>query len=86
MFKNIRLYQIWLLYFPPEWATRVLLKCEYHIKVIVFAFATFSIIIVLLHYLGCLFIYIGSERFIDFEEGAVPWILANDDFHNMGII
>ena len=50
---------------------------------IVYAFSTFSKIIILLHYLGCLFIYIGSERFIDFEEGYVPWTIANSDFHNM---
>lgn len=83
LFKNIRLYQIWLLYYPPEWATRVLIKCEYQIKVFVFAFATFSCITVLLHSLGCLFIYIGSERYNDYEVGAVPWILANEDFHGM---
>ena len=83
--KNIRLYQIWLLYYPAEWGINNIpvIKGEHHIQVIVYAFSTFSIIIILLHYLGCLFIYIGSERFIDFEEGYVPWTIANSDFHGM---
>ena len=50
---------------------------------ILYACSTFSQIIVLLHYLGCLFIYIGSERYIDYEYGRVPWTLANDDFKGM---
>ena len=41
---------------------------------------------VLLHYLACLWIYIGSASFIDFEEGYVPWILDGDDFKEMTLI
>lgn len=37
----------------------------------------------LLHYLGCFFIYIGSERFVDYEADHVPWTIANSDFHGM---
>ena len=38
---------------------------------------------VLLHYLGCTWIYLGSRSFEGYEAGHVPWILANDDFKGM---
>ena len=38
---------------------------------------------VLLHYLGCLWIFVGSEYFVDMEEGAVPWTLDGEDFEFM---
>ena len=47
---------------------------------------TFTKIIVLIHYLGCACIYVGSERFADYEEDHVPWTLANDDFKGMSNI
>ena len=47
------------------------------------AFQTCCYIVILLHYLGCLWIFIGSEYFLDFEKGATPWTLDNDDFKNM---
>ena len=37
----------------------------------------------MLHYLGCLWIFVGSDYFVDFEEGAVPWTLNDDDFKDM---
>ena len=58
----------------------------HHTAVIKFAFSTFTKIIVLLHYLGCAFIYIGSERFVDYEEGSIPWTLAIDDFRGKSIM
>ena len=39
---------------------------------------------VLLHYLGSIWIYIGSERFESYEAGRIPWALNNDDFKDMG--
>lgn len=41
---------------------------------------------VLLHYTGSIWIYIGSYRFENYEEGYLPWILANDDFKDMGMV
>ena len=40
-------------------------------------------IMVLLHYLGCFWIFVGSNYFVDYEEGHVPWTLANDDFKDI---
>ena len=45
--------------------------------------ATFSQIVVLLHYLGCLWIFFGSDRFVNYEPDHVPWTIANEDFHGM---
>ena len=75
-----------MLYFPLDWMITSMQDTKYlqgahHTSVLMFAFSTFTKIIVLMHYLGCVFIYIGSERFIDYEEGAIPWTLANEDFH-----
>ena len=36
----------------------------------------------LLHYLAVFWIWIGSYRFIGYEEGLDPWQLANEDFHD----
>ena len=47
------------------------------------AFKTFCYIMILLHYLGCLWIFVGSEYFIGFEKDAIPWTLDNDDFKDM---
>lgn len=33
-----------------------------------------------------MFIYIGTERFADFEENREPWLIANSDFHGMSNI
>lgn len=52
-------------------------------SVIVFAFSVFSKIFILVHYLGCIFIYIGGENFANYEKDHVPWILLNEDFHDM---
>ena len=84
--KNVRLYQIWLLYYPAQLLIKKMpqIRGAHQERVITFAFATLAQITVLLHYMGCLFIYLGSERFIDFEKDHVPWTIANEDFHEMG--
>ena len=88
VFKNLRLYQISLLHFPLLLLVRSLpqVKSENLVTVLTFAVATFARIFVLIHYFGCLWIYIGSERFADYEEGHIPWTLANEDFSNMSKI
>ena len=37
----------------------------------------------MLHYLGSLWIFVGSEYFMDYEDGHLPWTFANDDFKEM---
>ena len=37
-------------------------------------------ILLLIHYLACLWIWVGSEAFIDYEEDRLPWQVVNDDF------
>lgn len=90
-FKCIRIYQSWLLYFPADWVLTSMqdmpwLKGAHHRAVLMFAFSTLSKIMVLIHWLGCTFIYVGSERFIDYEEGSVPWTLANEDLRDMSVM
>ncbi len=38
---------------------------------------------ILIHYLGCAWIFLGSSRFEDYEADQLPWTLANEDFHGM---
>lgn len=40
---------------------------------------------ILLHYLSFLWIWIGGDFFIDYEEGYLPWQKANSDFEFMTI-
>lgn len=40
-------------------------------------------IIILLHYLSCMWIYAGSEVYLGYEEGHIPWQFANEDFLGM---
>ncbi len=41
---------------------------------------------ILLNYLGCAWIYVGSDRFTETEKDHVPWTIANADFHGMSQI
>ena len=50
---------------------------------ITYALGVISKIVILLHYLSCLWIYIGGPAFNDYEEGYLPWQLADEDFHGM---
>ena len=38
---------------------------------------------ILLHYLASLWLFIGSEYFMDFEEGHLPWIVANEELKGL---
>lgn len=83
--KVLRLYQLWLLHYPVELALNVYLsnRDKTYIYALVYAFATFCQIMILLHFLACFWIYLGSESFLDFEDGHEPWLLANADFKGM---
>ena len=60
-----------------------MIKVEFDRSLILFAMSTFTKILILIHFLGCIFIYIGSERFSDYEEEHTPWIMANEHFREM---
>ena len=55
-------------------------KDKRYVKALVYAMATFCQIQILLHYLACIWIFIGSDYFTDYEAGYTPWIANNDDF------
>lgn len=48
-----------------------------------YAISTLCKIVIILHYLSFLWIYVGSETFLDYEDGFVPWQFANTDFIGM---
>ncbi len=50
---------------------------------LVYAIAVFCQITVLLHYLGCGWLFVGSDKFIGYEKDHVPWTIANEDFLGM---
>ena len=41
---------------------------------------------ILLHYLGCLWIFVGSEYFMNYEDGHLPWMYASEDFQDMSMV
>ena len=48
-----------------------------------YALSVITKITILLHYLSCLWIYVGSPAFKDYEANLLPWQLANEDFIGM---
>lgn len=81
--KLIRLYQIWLLHYPFQalieiWCAR---KDKRYLYVIVYASQTICRIFMLIHYLAIVWVWIGSDYFIDYEEGYPPFQVAIEDFH-----
>ena len=40
---------------------------------------------ILLHYLSFLWIWVGSDFFLNYEEGYLPWQMANSDFEGLTI-
>ena len=80
--KIVRIYEIDMLHF----ALAKIMRRIYHNQSDSekndkeYAFGTISKILVLLHYLSCLWIYVGSETYLDYEEGYPPWQYANADF------
>ena len=55
-------------------------KDKRHNFVITYAASTVSRILMLLHYLAVIWIWLGSISFENYEEGRLPWQMANDDF------
>ena len=81
-FKLIRLYQISFLHYPFEVILFLFVpdRDKRQLYVSVYASQTICRIFMLLHYLAIVFIWIGSDQFIDYEEGYPPWQIAYDDF------
>ena len=81
-FKIVRIYEVDMLHF----ALAKIMRKVYHFQSDSqkqdkeYAFGTISKILVLLHYLSCLWIYVGSKSFLEYEEGYLPWQYANADF------
>ena len=80
--KNIRLFKIALLHYPVELLLTNYFsqRDKHYVKALVYAFSTIFKILVTLHYLGCMWIYVGSEAFIDFESDRIPWTIKLQDF------
>ena len=80
--KLMRVYEIDMLHFALSkiLRRRYPLKSDSEKNDIDYAIGTISKIFVILHCLSCLYIYVGSERFMDYEEGYLPWQYANSDF------
>lgn len=81
--KIVRIHMITKLHYPFDLCLSKYLKESYTMLTLQYAIATILYILVLLHYLGCTWIFVGSDYFVDYEEGYLPWTLANDDFANM---
>ena len=73
--KVVRVYEIKMLYYAFNWLMRTFStkKSKSEQDDIEYAFSTCSKILSLLHYLACLWIYIGSEEFLEYETGYLPW-------------
>lgn len=82
--KVLRVIQISLTLFPIETLLNLVItnRDQLFMSALRTAIRTSCYIMILLHYLGCLWIFIGSEYFADFEEDAEPWGFA-DDFKDM---
>lgn len=85
--KIIRLYNLELLHYPFMALINLLYrnKDKQQKFVLIYASTTVSRIILLLHYLSFLWIWVGSEAFIGYEEGYMPWQFDNSDFEGYSI-
>ena len=84
--KILRLYQIELLHYPLEVivAWRYNKRDKRKIFVVVYACQTLCRIGMLLHYLAIMWLWIGSEKFIGYEDGYDPWQFSIEDFRGKG--
>ena len=81
-FKIIRVYEIDILHFPFVILYRIIKRNapESQKQVLALSVGTICKILILLHYLSCMWVYLGSAAYMDYEEGYLPWQFANDDF------
>lgn len=85
VWKLIRLYMIAKLHYPLEFLIQSCLSSsdDHVVTVLNFAASVICKIVVLMHYLACIWLFIGSDYFLNHEEGYLPWRLANADFSGM---
>ena len=83
--KNIRVIHQDLMHYPIEELIQCCLtkRSRFYISSLMYCVNAVFKILVLLQYLGCGWIFVGSDYFVDFEEDLVPWTIANEDFHDM---
>lgn len=83
--KLFRLYKLSLTVIPIPTATNLLFqeRDKKFTQALSGGLKIFCYIMILIHYLGCLWVFIGSDYFVEFEAGAVPWTLNSDDFANL---
>lgn len=81
----IRLYEIDMLQYTASQIMRwhFQLRSAAEKDDIEYAFSTLAKIVMILHYSSFLWIYVGSEAFLDYEDDFLPWQYANTDFHGM---
>ena len=72
----------WLLHYPMEVLVNICKRNsdQREIYVIVYAISTLSRIAILIHYLAIMWIWIGSDYFVGFEQGFDPWLISIEDF------
>ena len=82
--KIVRIYQVGLLHYPLEVLVDVIYAQQEKRKifVIVYALSTLCQIILLLHYLAVVWLWVGSESFLTYEEGFEPWQFSIEDFND----
>ena len=80
--KFIRIYNFKLLHYPLEAFVRFYLSNsdEKYRQVVIYACASVSRILILLHFLAIIWIWIGSETFSDIEPGYTPWLIGSSHF------
>ena len=85
MLKLLRLIHIDVLHHPFELIINCVFDKRDHLfrSKLVIATQVTCWIVLILHYLGSLWLFVGSEYFEDFEAGHEPWRLTDDDFKNM---
>ena len=74
-FKIVRIYEIDMLHYALTKIMRRIyaIQSDSEKNDKEYAFSTISKILVILHYLSCLWIYVGGETYLDYEDGHLPW-------------
>ena len=80
--KVFRLSQLSLVVYPIEIVFGIYFskRDKKFITALQDAMRTFCYLMILMHYLACLWIFVGSKFFVDYEKDAVPWMLLDPDF------
>lgn len=83
--KIVRVYEVDQCHYTVESIMRSIRhkKSQSEKDDVTFAISVIAKIFILLHYLSCVWIYIGGPDFLDYEEGYLPWQYENSDFHGM---